>query len=196
MSPIQSKAILAAVLCLCAIQVAAKKQDAEDASDAQCFAAHIDGFKTIDFPPAYRASLKEHRNGVVAGYNADRFNTAVSVFIYDKKPNANVDKELNLAVSEVLSAHSGAELARAGKGTVPLAGEPNEAYGGIFIWSEGATDLGSFLWIIPKANRYVKLRATYVRPEADQETAEAMRFAISALETFARSVCDPDATEL
>lgn len=157
-----------------------------------CFPASIDGFESTSIPDARAESLKAYRNTRTAGYNAAPYNTAVTVFVYDRESPANDTKELEAAIFEILSVHPGAKLAMSGKGKVPVAGAPAEALGGLFTWSDSKNDYGSFLWIVPGDRQYLKIRTTYIRPPGDREVVEAMRFAISALETVAKSICRPE----
>ena len=168
----------------------ATAQDDGDPAPA-CFPAAIDGFETIVRTEDQAARLKANRNTVSGGYHAASGNTVITVFVYDREPGADDRREGEAAIAEVLSAHSGSELASSGEGSVALAGVPTPAHGGFFTWSEGETDYGSFLWVIPREAHYVKIRATYVRPEDDREVAAAMRVAMNALEKVARGICDP-----
>ena len=185
LSPV--KPFLATLAMLCSSVTLASN----DQSPA-CFPASIDGFESTSIPDAQAESLKAYRNTRMAGYNAAPYNTAVSVFVYDRERPANDTNELEAAISEILSVHPGAELAMSGKGKVPVAGTPTSARGGLFLWTEGQTDYGSFLWVVPGDKQYLKIRATYVRPPGDREALEAMKFAVAALETVSKSVCRPE----
>lgn len=160
---------------------------------ATCFPASIEGFETAAFPPDLVAQLAAHRHTQATGYNAARYHTTVTVFVYDRAPGANDRKEAEAAIAEAMAMHEGAELAMGGEGKVPLAGVATPAIGGLLLWTEGGDDVGSFLWVVPRGDRYVKFRASYVRPRHDDELVAAMQFAMASLNTVASAVCDPAA---
>lgn len=155
-----------------------------------CFPSSISGFETVEFPETHLATVRGRGNGTVAGYNAAPFELAVTVFIYEREADSKADDELKLALSEVLAAHPGAELATKGNGSVPLSGKPTAAHGGMFLWGERDTEYGSLLWLVPRPKHYVKLRATYKRV-AGKET-EAMGFAIQSINAVANALCNPE----
>lgn len=162
-----------------------------DGDAVPCFPATINGFESATIPDAQVVALKAYRNTRSAGYNAMPYRTAITLFVYDRDQPANDQAELRAAISEVLSSHPGAELAMSGKGQVRLAGTSVEAQGGLFLWSEGETDYGSFLWLVPGDRQYLKIRATYVRPPEDNQVTKAMQFAIDAIAAVGDKVCRP-----
>jgi hypothetical protein len=157
---------------------------------SSCIPPSIPGFETVAFPEAYLAAVRDQGNGTVAGYSAELFELAVTVFIYDREADSDTDDELERAVSEVVAAHLGAELASGGNGSVPLSGKPIPARGGIFLWEEDDKEYGSLLWLVPRPKHYVKFRATYNRIVGKE--AEAMSFAIQSINTIASALCTPE----
>ncbi|ESK54634.1 hypothetical protein F990_02507 [Acinetobacter tjernbergiae DSM 14971 = CIP 107465] len=162
-----------------------------DGNAVRCFPTAINGFETVLTPDAQAVALKTYRNTHSAGYNAMPYHTAITLFIYDRDPSTNDLAELKAAISEVLSSHSNAELVMSGKGQVRVAGTSVEAQGGLFLWSEGETNYGSFLWLVPGDKQYLKMRATYVRPLEEKQVTKAMQFAIDAIATVGDKVCRP-----
>lgn len=141
--------------------------------------------------PAQATRLKAYRISTAAGYNAQARGTAITLFVFDRAEDADDRGEVDAAVREVLSVHRGSEMAMGGDSRMPLASVDTPAQGGLFLWTEGRTDYGSFPWVIPRTRHYVRLRATYVRPPGDDAAVEALKSAMSALSSVARNACDP-----
>ena len=156
-----------------------------------CSPAEIGDLQRIQFPQERQDALRKYRNTLVLGYNATEFNTAVTVFIYDKKPIGELRKEFLASGSEVLAAHAGAESPMSGPAKLTVSGKPTDGFLGVFLWTEGETDFGSFLWVGEMSGKYVKIRTTYIRPEQDAQTASAMSYAMTAMRSVANQVCEP-----
>jgi hypothetical protein len=156
-----------------------------------CSPAQIGGLQLIQIPQEQQDALRKYRNTRAIGYNAAEFNTAVTVYVYDKKPIAELKKEFLASGSEVLSAHAGAESPMNSPSKMIVSGQPADGFLGVFLWSEGETDFGSFLWVGEISGKYVKIRTTYVRPEQDDQTASAMSFALTTMRNVANQVCEP-----
>jgi len=157
---------------------------------SKCFPAAIDDdLQSIAFPQDHKDAIRKHRNTQVAGYNAAEFRTTVTVFTYEKEPIATLLEEFRASGSEILAVHGGAESPMSGPAKLEVAGETIDGFLGVFLWTEGETDFGSFLWVGEVSGKYVKIRTTYVRPEQDEQTAAAMRFAITAMRKVAGHVC-------
>jgi hypothetical protein len=145
--------------------------------------------QTALFPDDRRAALKAYRNSVGGGYNAPARRLAITVYFYDRQESdekSDAD-EIRAAIMEVLRSHKGARVEMGGKGSLPLSGEPTEAHGGLFMWREGGDDYASFLWLIPRKARWIKIRATYIRPLGGE--VEAMQFATDAIRKVVSQIC-------
>lgn len=130
-----------------------------------------------------------YRNSVGGGYNGPAHRLAITVYFYDREASDEQSdtKELRTAIVEVLQSHKGARVEMGGKGSLPLAGEPTEALGGLLAWREGRDDYASFLWLIPRMSRWIKIRATYVRPPTGE--AEAYELARDSIRKVVSSIC-------
>jgi hypothetical protein len=166
---------------------------ARDAVPAACLPPAIGDLRAIEIPQDTSEAMRRLRNTEIAGYNAEPFRTAVTVYRYDKAPVDELRKEFAASAADVLALHADAESPRSGPSRLRIAGSPTEGYLGIFLWSEGETDVGSFLWVSELSGRYLKIRATYVRPERDDQTGAAMRYAMEALQRVADHVRTPAA---
>ena len=157
----------------------------------ECLPTEIDGMQAVEFPPGHRDAIHKHRNTQISGYNAEKFNTTVTAYIYDKEPKMELLQEFRDSGSAVIAAHSGTETPMSGPSKITIAGNPTDGYLGIFLWSEGKVDFGSFLWVGEVAGKYVKIRTTWIRPEQDDQTATAMRFSMQAMRNVANHICIP-----
>jgi hypothetical protein len=148
----------------------------------------IEGFQTKPVPEEHRALLKTYRNSVGGGYNELARQLAISVYFYDREvqdEQADI-KEVRGSVVDVLRLHPGARV-EMGTSSLPLAGDPTEARGGLLTWRVGPNDYASFLWVIPRTSRWVKIRATYIRPPGKE--AEAMEYAAESIRKVVSSIC-------
>lgn len=168
---------------------------AQDSTKGICFPAEIDELQAVQFPQEKLEELRGYRNTQIAGYNAAEFNTAITVYIYDKKPVEDLAQEFRASGSEIFAVHKGTESPMAGPVKLAIAGKQTDGLLGIFLWSEGETDFGSFLWLGEVSDKYVKIRTTYIRPEQDDQTASAMRFAMTAMHKVADHICIPDSSD-
>jgi hypothetical protein len=164
---------------------------AQESAPNRCISAEISGLQAIQYPQERQEAIRKYRNTLISGYNATEFNTAVTVYVYDKEPITELLQEFRASGSEVLAAHAGAESPMSGPAKLPVAGNSADGFLGVFLWTEGETDFGSFLWIGELSGKYVKIRTTYVRPEQDDQTAAAMSYAMTAMRSVASHVCDP-----
>lgn len=156
---------------------------------SNCLPETIDHLKAFHFPVDQQETARQYRNTQVAGYNATEFNTTVTVYVYDKEPALDLKQEFQASGLAVLSAHNDVESPMSGPSRLTISGKPIDGLLGVFLWSERETDFGSFLWIGDVSGKYIKLRTTYIRPEADNETATAMRFAMTAMQRVASHIC-------
>jgi hypothetical protein len=133
--------------------------------------------------------MKAFRNTVVAGYNETGHRLAITVYVYDREESGEAadTKEVRSAVSEILAAHRGAQMAAGGKSSFTLGSESVAAQGGLFTWREGQDEYASFLWVVPRERRFVKVRATYVRPNGGE--GEAMKFAKESAHKVGAEIC-------
>jgi hypothetical protein len=154
-----------------------------------CLPANVEGFQSAPYPPERRAALKAYRNSMAAGYNATPNRLAITVFVYDRESSGeDADRdELRAATNEVLSSHQGARLETGGKSSLPLSGQATDSEGAFFTWQEGGADYASFLWLISRQRRYIKVRATYIRPVGGER--EAMQFALDSVHKVVAEVC-------
>ena len=162
---------------------------AQDSAPSICFPATIDDLQQVVFPKERLDAMRKYRNTEVAGYNSQQFNTAVTVYIYDKEPVKKLAQEFSSSASEILQTHAGAESPMSGPSKLNIGGKPTAGLLGVFLWSEGETDYGSFLWTGELAGQYVKVRTTYIRPEDDGQTGGAMQYAMAAMRNVAGHVC-------
>ena len=114
---------------------------------SKCFPAAINDLQEVQFPQERQDATRKYRNTEIFGYNAQEFNTVVTVYIYDKKPIKQLPQEFRISAAEILEAHTGAESPMSGPSKLSIAGKPTEGFLGIFLWSEGQTDYGSFLCV-------------------------------------------------
>jgi len=164
---------------------------AQDPTLNNCSPVEIGGLQLVQFPQERQDALRKYRNTQAIGYNAPEYNTAVTVYIYDKKPIVELKREFLASGSEVLASHAGAESPMSGPSKLALADKPTDGFLGVFLWSEGETDFGSFLWVGELSGKYVKIRTTYIRPELDDQTGAAMSYAMMTMRTVANQVCVP-----
>lgn len=162
-----------------------------DKASGLCIPASIDGFETVRFTEPQIEANRSYRNTVIGGYNNAANRLAVTVYLYDRNPSrADVDLyEMRSVVAEILSAHEGGKMEMGGKSSLPLSGQVTETQGGLFTWREGSIDYASFLWLIPRDKRYLKFRATYVRPASGESAA--MEDTIELVKKVAALVCTP-----
>jgi hypothetical protein len=160
------------------------------AADApQCFPASIDGLTADLYSDAKRAELATYRNTVAAGYDADVYDFAATTYLYDRAPNPSLDDEYALVWQAVKQAHPQVEIVRSALTTLPS----THAKGmlGLGTYSEGDVDFATIVWLAEGDTQFLKVRATYVRPEDDAKTAGAMRFAFESLEKIVGASCTP-----
>lgn len=160
-----------------------------DKGSGLCLPGPIDGLETIAHSAAELASIRMFRNTSVAGYNRPLHRLAITTYLFDRETDSESGdaKELRNTIAEILQVHPGAVLEMSGKTTLPVGGVPTPGYGGMFRWEEGGNDLASFLWIVPRGSRYLKLRATYVRPHGGE--GEAMGEVIKVSQRIAAHFC-------
>jgi hypothetical protein len=154
-----------------------------------CFPKSVQGFEAVPSTEAQRKQLAEYRNSIAAGYNVPAMRLAVTFYVYDREEQGE-DADLNevrAAIGEILQYHSGSKMEMAGGTQLPLGGRKTAAKGAMFTWSDSHADYGSFLWIVPKGTRYLKVRATYPRPPGSE--GETMERALEAVNELARNVC-------
>jgi hypothetical protein len=160
-----------------------------DDSARLCLPATIDGFQAKPIPDARRTALMAYRNSVGGGYNEPAHRLAITVYFYDRQGSdekSDAD-EVRAAIVEVLRSHRGARVESGGKGSLLLSGEATEAHGGLFTWREGHDDYASFLWLIPRMSRWIKIRGTYIRPVGEE--AEAMKSVTDSIRKVVSSIC-------
>ena len=162
---------------------------AQERNNVVCFPAEIDGLQAVQFSQAQKDTAKSYKNSEIHGYNASEFSTAVTVYAYDMAPQLDLKKEFVASGSEIFSVHKGTEAPMSGPSKLPVAGVETPGFLGIFTWTEGQTDFGSFLWVGTINGKYLKIRTTYIRPELDSETASAMRFAMDSMRKVASHTC-------
>ena len=162
-----------------------------DKASGLCLPATIEGFEEVRFPEYVVSANRAYRNTVVAGYNRTSNRLAITAYLYDRDatPDEADLNETRSVVAEILSVHKGGKLEMGGKGSLPLGGEATDAQFGLFTWQEGDDDYASFLWLIPRGKRYLKLRATYVRPNVGE--SEAMKYALESVQKVATEICSP-----
>lgn len=166
--------------------------NAQESISSSCFPPSINDLQAVQFSQELQDANHKYRNTEISGYNAPEFKTAVTVYIYDKEPVTELLQEFRTSGSQVLAMHSGTESPMNGPYKLSIAGKPVDGLLGIFLWSEGETDFGSFLWIGELSGKYVKLRTTYIRPEQDEQTEPAMQYAMTAMRSVADHVCQPN----
>ncbi|WP_157845672.1 hypothetical protein [Herbaspirillum huttiense] len=161
-----------------------------DAGEPQlCAPAAVDGLQRVSFPDAVIAQNRAYRNTLLAGYNKDENRLAVTFFLYDRVAGSDEEdvKEAIDAAREILSVHPGSKLQMGGPASLPLGGENKRGNGAMMIWHEGSDDYASFLWVLPIEKRFMKVRATYVRPHGGE--SEAMRSALDTVKSLSDQVC-------
>ena len=156
-----------------------------DKASKLCLPAKVEGARMTRIAE----KKKSARQPVGARYNAMRNRLAVTVSLYDRGlPTVDADDdEMRNSVREVLDAHRNANLEMGGLTSLPVAGEPWEAQGAWMSWSEGLTDYVSLLWLLPRGERWMKVRATYVRPQ--ENTGEAAEFALGFVRSVTNAIC-------
>lgn len=154
-----------------------------------CLPAKVEGGRAAAIPEKQKQELKAYRNSIAAGYNAMRNRLAVTVYLFDREhaTSESDDEEMRVAVREVLEANRDAKLEMGGLTSLPVAGEPWEAQGAWLSWSQGMTDFVSLVWLLPRGERWLKVRATYVRPQ--ENTGDAAEFALGFVRSVTNSIC-------
>ena len=181
--------LITAILAMTAL-FSANSPAQESVSDT-CAPAEIESLQAVQFPEEMRDANRKYRNTQLFGYNASEFKTAVTVYIYDKEPVRDLRQEFLGSGSEVVRTHAGTESAMRGPAKFTVAGKSRDGWLELFLWSEGETDFASFLWIGELSGKYIKIRTTYIRPEQDDQTGSAMRYAVTAMRSVASHVCEP-----
>lgn len=160
-----------------------------DKGSGLCLPGPIDGLETVQRSASQRAAMSAYRNTTVAGYNRPLHRLAITAYLFDRETDSESadTEELRNTITEILQSHKGAVLERSGKTDLVVGGVTAAGFGGMFRWSEGGDDLASFLWIVPRGSRYLKLRATYVRPHGGE--GEAMGEVIKVSHRVAEYFC-------
>ena len=160
-----------------------------DQGSGLCLPGPIEGLETAERSTSERAAMRAFRNTTVVGYNRPLHRLAITAYLFDREADSEaVDtKEMRNSVAEILQVHQGAVLERSGKTDLFVGGVKEAGFGGMFWWSDGGDDLASFLWIVPRGSRYLKLRATYVRPHGGE--GEAMAEVIKVSRRVAEYFC-------
>ncbi|KRC31535.1 MULTISPECIES: hypothetical protein [unclassified Lysobacter] len=164
---------------------------APQAASSACFPAQIGDLQAQTYPPEVHNAMRQHRAGKVFGYNAPAYHTAVTVYLLDKTQAASVDQEFLGAESQIAALHPDAESAMSGPVKLPFPGQSVEGRFRLYLWTEDHDDVGSILWLGQTTNRVVKIRLSYVRPEADDQATAAMQHALAALRDVAKHICEP-----
>ena len=168
---------------------------AQEPATALCTPATISGLESVEFPQDRQAELRKYRNTQAFGYNANEFKLAVTVFIYDREPVTDLRQEFSASGAEVVRVHPDAKMPMNGKSKINLSGQDTTGYLGVFLWSEGKDDYASLLWVGEQSGKYVKIRASYIRPERDEDTGAAMAFVLARMTSVASEACAPAPTE-
>jgi hypothetical protein len=160
-----------------------------DGASGLCVPASISGFTRSSFAPSQLEALEAFRHTSIAGFNGSAHRLAVTVYVYDREDTSEggMATEARSAVAEILKSHKGAALAMAGSTSLSVGGQAKSAQGGLFTWKEGADDYASFLWVIPLERRYLKVRATYVRPNGGE--GDAMKYANESVRMILSEMC-------
>lgn len=162
-----------------------------DKGSGLCLPGPIDGLEAIEHSSAEVAAMRAFRHTTVAGYNRPLHRLAITTYLFDRETDSESadTKELRNTTAEILQVHPGAVLETSGKTSLPVGGVPTPSLGGLFMWEEGGNDLASFLWIVPRGSRYLKLRATYVRPHGGEGAAmgDVIKISQRVAEHFCRA---------
>lgn len=110
----------------------------------------------------------------------------------DKSRAASVEQEFRNAGAEIVAAHPGADLVMNNHARITLAGQPADGLMAMYLWSENGNGVGSILWMGKTADRMVKIRLSYARPEPDDQAVAATRYAMTTLGDAAAHICEPD----
>jgi hypothetical protein len=178
---------MGALVALSLVTFAARADDAP----AQCFPAAIEGFRTIPQTAEEAAESRAYRNTVHAGYKAQDYNFTATVYLYDRAPATSDKEELEQTIASIQSMHEHFEIGRIGEGTIPLAGKDTAALGGFFTFADPSVDAGALLWIVPGKTQFLKIRASYIRPQDDAQLVPALKFAFESVNTIASKLCTP-----
>lgn len=168
---------------------------AAEPAPSACFPARIGDLQAQTYPPEVHDAMRRQRAGKVFGYNAPAYRTAVTVYLLDKAQADSLEQEFLAAESQIAAIHPGTESTMRGPVPLPFPGRPSEGKLAHYLWTEDGDDIGSLLWLGETADRLVKIRLSYVRPKPDDQTAAAMRHALTALRDVAMHVCEPGQTE-
>jgi hypothetical protein len=160
-----------------------------DKGSGLCLPGPIDGLETAKYSSSDHAAMRAFRDTRVVGYNRPLHRLAITAYLFDREADSEaVDtKELRNTITEILQSHKGAVLEASGKTDLLLGSVKAAGFGGMFRWSEGGDDFASFLWIVPRGSRYLKLRASYVRPHGGE--GEAMGEVIKVSHKVAGYFC-------
>ena len=160
-----------------------------DEASGICLPAEVAGLTLAAFPDALVEALADYRNSIIAGYNDELHKVLITIYIYDRESDSEEADlgEFKLAVEEILESHKKSRLEMSGTGSLPIAGQKTDSLDGMFTWYENRSDYVSLLWLVPWSERYVKFRATYVRPR--KQLTEATQYLIQSVEKVAESIC-------
>lgn len=168
---------------------------ASERASSACFPAQIGDLQAETYPQEVYDAMRQHRAGKIFGYNASAYRTAVTVYLLDKTQAASLEQEFLGAESQIAAMHPGTESAMRGPVQLPFPGQPSDGRLTLYLWTEEGDDIGSILWLGETADRMVKIRLSYVRPEPDDQSTAAMRHALAALRDVARHICEPERVE-
>lgn len=156
-----------------------------------CLPGPIDGLESAERTASERAAMRAYRNTSVVGYNRPLHRLAITAYLFDREADAESadTDEMRNTIAEILQSHKGAVLEASGKTDLLVGGVKEAGFGGMFRWSEGGDDFASFLWIVPRGPRYLKLRATYVRPHGGEGEAmgEVIKVSRGVADYFCRA---------
>ena len=154
-----------------------------------CLPAAIEGLESVAYSAERQAGLRAYRNSVAAGYNRPQHQLAITSYLYDRADDsaAGDANEKRALVAEIMHVHPNATLEQGGATSLTVGGKPSPGVGGLFTWVEDGNDIASFYWLMPRGSRYLKIRATYVRPIGGE--GEAMSSTLKAVHEVAENFC-------
>lgn len=160
-----------------------------DKPSGMCLPKHVNDLTWVELPADRISSLKAYKNSLSTGFNDQSSHLAVTVYLYDRLEDSKAEdqREVKRAIAEILGSHSNAHLEMSGSGRFPVLDHAVDSLGGVFLWDEGTQSFASLLWIIPRGNRFVKIRATYLRPEGSE--TEAMKNALISIHKITDRIC-------
>jgi hypothetical protein len=147
----------------------------------------------LAFPPQWSGMIRGSPTtydseglNVSIGYNGPENRLALTLYVYPPTYGGSPDPEQHFegAVGAAVQSHPGAQVERAVRMELPLGNASAAGFSAFLHWPDQFGEAGSFVILIPRQDRFLKVRATFA---LDQDR-EAIKKAWEAVSGFLRSL--------